>query len=151
MIQKGRTERPIFRNIEGIIPIAEVFSETEPPEVEQDMSTGANNLISAKAAVMDYYQTTQVPMGGIDRRWMRNLTDHLDIFNDESVHILAYAFNEATWYQQIVSMIKGDIIYAIVAFLLIVIYCSLFLGSCSPIQCRLILALVGVFCVLLST
>ena len=86
----------------------------------------------------------------MERNWMRNLTDYLDLFNEDSDHILAYAFNEATWYQQIVEMIKGDIIYAMVAFLLIVTYCSLFLGSCSPIQCRLVLALVGVFCVLLS-
>lgn len=99
---------------------------------------------------MDFYITTQVPIQKLDRPWMRNLTNHLDLFNEESDHILAYAFNEATWYQQIVAMIRGDIIYAMVAFLLIVTYCSLFLGSCSPIQCRLILALAGVFCVLLS-
>ena len=47
-------------------------------------------------------------------------------------------------------MIKGDVIYAFVAIGLIALYCSVFLGSCSPIHCRLSLALVGIFCVILS-
>lgn len=36
------------------------------------------------------------------------------------------------------------------AVLLIVLYCSVFLGSCSPIHCRLVTALAGVMCVLLA-
>ena len=44
----------------------------------------------------------------------------------------------------------GDIIFAAIAMLLIVTYTALFLGSCSPIHCRLTVALTGIFCVLLS-
>ena len=40
--------------------------------------------------------------------------------------------------------------YAIIAVCLIMTYCILFLGSCSPTHCRLILAIVGIFCVVLA-
>ena len=33
---------------------------------------------------------------------------------------------------------------------MIVIYCSMFLGSCSPIHCRVLVALTGVMCVLIA-
>ena len=41
--------------------------------------------------------------------------------------------------------------YAAMAMGLIVIYCSLFVGSFSPIHCRLVVALTGIFCVLTAT
>ena len=48
-------------------------------------------------------------------------------------------------------LIKGDMKYAAIAVLLIITYCGLFLGSCSPVHCRLGLALVGVLCVIISS
>lgn len=44
----------------------------------------------------------------------------------------------------------GDIIYGAIAVTLIVIYCSMFLGSCSPMHCRFLTAITGVLCVLLA-
>ena len=41
-------------------------------------------------------------------------------------------------------------IWAIAAVVLIVAYCTLFMGSYSPIHCRLTVALFGIGCVLLS-
>ena len=46
--------------------------------------------------------------------------------------------------------VLGDIMYAAIAIVLIVVYASAFLGSCSPIHCRVTVAMTGVFCVLLS-
>ena len=54
------------------------------------------------------------------------------------------------WFSEVAKQIEGDITYAIVSITLIVFYCAIFLGSCSPIHCRLILALTGVFCVIMA-
>ena len=47
-------------------------------------------------------------------------------------------------------LMKGDVKFAIIACLLIFVYCCIFLGSCSPVHCRLSLAIVGVLCVFLA-
>lgn len=55
-----------------------------------------------------------------------------------------------TWFQEVIATLTGDIIYGVISVSLIVMYCSAFLGSCSPIHCRLLVALTGVLCVLLA-
>lgn len=54
------------------------------------------------------------------------------------------------WFAEVIATLVGDIIYGAIAVAFIVFYCSAFLGSCSPIHCRLIVALTGVLCVLLA-
>ena len=54
------------------------------------------------------------------------------------------------WFQEVIDSLLGDIKYAAAAVTMIVIYCSLFVGSFSPLHCRLVVALTGVTCVLLA-
>ena len=54
------------------------------------------------------------------------------------------------WFNEVVESVLGDIMWAVLAVILIVAYCATTLGSCSPVHCRLTLALIGICCVLLS-
>ena len=54
------------------------------------------------------------------------------------------------WYQIMISTIFGDIKFAVFSIITICIYLMIFLGSPSPMHCRLVLAFLGIICVLVA-
>ena len=74
----------------------------------------------------------------------------LNEFNEESKFVSAFSYNEDSFLREIANSVKGDVYLALYAVIVVVTYCSLFLGSFSPIHCRLTMAIVGVCCVFVS-
>ena len=81
--------------------------------------------------------------------WDRALATVMDGFNQEAKHIVVYV-RPAEWLNDLTTLLRGDIKYAIISQGLIAVYCMIFLGTCSPIHCKFVVALVGVFCILIS-
>ena len=83
------------------------------------------------------------------RGWDRELTRVVLEFSAQAKHIEVKIL-PFFWFNEVLDQLLGDTTYAIIAVSLIVIYCAVFLGSFSPIHCRLVVALTGVMTVLLA-
>lgn len=64
-------------------------------------------------------------------------------FNDQAKYIRAYV-KYGTWLKEVISDLFGDIRLVAFAMVTICIYLSIFLGSCSPLHCRMTLAILGI-------
>ena len=49
-VQKGTTESAIYRNLEGVIRLTDMFGGIMPADFRQDLMTGENNIETARAA-----------------------------------------------------------------------------------------------------
>ena len=115
------------------------------------MLTGENNLQAAKATIVEYFFTSQLPIDSVFwAAWDTKLVQLVENFNTKSNHIKAFSYNPDTWWEQLKRLVISDVKFAFFAVSLIIVYSAIFLGSCSPIHCRLSLALGGVSCILIS-
>ena len=74
----------------------------------------------------------------------------LNEFNEEAEYVSASSYLTADVWDTIEKQVSEDGTNAWFAASLIVIYCVLFLGGCSPIHCKLSLTIVGIICIALS-
>ena len=54
-IRRGVTNQSLFRSIDGVITITDIFGGIEPENFYQNEETGANNIESAQAAIINLY------------------------------------------------------------------------------------------------
>ena len=74
----------------------------------------------------------------------------LNEFNDEAEYVSVSSYLTADVWETIGKQVSEDGTNALFAASLIVIYCVLFLGACSPIHCKFSLTIVGLICIALS-
>ena len=79
-----------------------------------------------------------------------NLLEAVKEFSANSKHVDFLLMTNSGVFQAFISDLGGDLVFIQISIVLIVSYSMLFLGSCSPIHCRLTLALVGIVCIFLS-
>ena len=82
--------------------------------------------------------------------WHVKLNDKIAEFNRQAEHINVVNL-DSIWTWNLGENMDSDLKYAAIAAAIGVAYCSTFLGSFSPIHCRFILALVGVFLVIVGS
>ena len=78
------------------------------------------------------------------------LQDAIKEFNEGTKYVNFYLYTNSGVFQAFSSDLAGDLIFVQFALLLIVMYSVIFMGGCSPIHCRVALAIFGVFCIILS-
>ena len=54
-VQQGTTESAIYRNLEGVIRLTDVFGGITPADLIQDLMTGKNNIEKASTAKYKSY------------------------------------------------------------------------------------------------
>ena len=72
-------------------------------------------------------------------------------WSENSKYINAQLFSYDIWINAVINDVTNDVGLLLTAIVLIVTYCILVLGSCSPVHFRFVTSLFGLFCVLLST
>ena len=89
-VQEGLTEKQVYKMEGSVLPVNRMFAGTVPEFITQDKASGSNNLIKAKAAVIEYYFTTQIPVQGkFWKSWDYELIVALEMFNFNSKHVKA--------------------------------------------------------------
>ena len=83
-------------------------------------------------------------------KWHDKLNEKIFEFDRQAEHINV-AILDSLWTWKLFENMESDLRYAAIAAAIGVTYCATFLGSFSPIHCRFILALVGVFLVIIGS
>lgn len=122
----------------------DIFSGIEPKNFYQNSKTGENNIESARAAKFDLY----IYAVG-DEKY--SITDTVKKFNSQSEHIKVGLKTPKSFHHDLHSQAKETGPLIGLAVCLVVAYLLIFLGSCSPIHCRIVLCSVTAITILLST
>lgn len=118
-----------------------------PDHFYQNEVTGKSNILSAKAT------TSYLYVQGFDywnNSWQESLFSEIAQFNEESDHIYVSAKSTLEWTVSLSAEKVNDKALISVAGILCTAYIFCFLGSWSPIHCRVGMSLVGLFCIALS-
>ena len=78
------------------------------------------------------------------------IQDAVQEFNKNAKFGEYYMMSNSGIFQAFSSDLAGDLVFVLFSFALIFVYSVSFLGSCSPVHCRLTLALWGIFCIIMS-
>ena len=70
-----------------------------------------------------------------------------DKYNTQTKHINVYLFNSGGFRDSFSGDLQNDLRFIQIAIVLVVVYCIIFMGSCSPIHFRSLAALVTILCV----
>ena len=139
-VRAGRTERTWFRYLDERLKLIDIFAGIEPKNFYQNAKTGANNIESAKAAKFDLYT-----------RYSRDrVTDIVERINRKSEHILV-GVRDHTFSEDLHAQGKETTAKIILAVCAVFTYLLVFLGSCSPMHCRMMLCFLTVLTVMLAT
>ena len=144
-VRTGTTENIIYGNVNGVIKMDLLFSEVglEPANFYQNQITGENRI--EKAKVCRFELETQA------LREEDNLKSAVRQFNREAKHLNAHVAPPAGYKVDFRDSVGESMQLIYIAVVLLTVYLVLAIGSCSPIHCRLLLAIWGIIVVLLST
>lgn len=78
--------------------------------------------------------------------WDSNLDNAINDFNDNAKLIKAYVKYDS-WYTEVLSELWEDLSLIFFALIMIFIYLLMFLGSMSPLHCRIIIVGTGLVCI----
>ena len=84
-------------------------------------------------------------------KWEKNLVKFIQSFNDETEHIIVGVETQRDFKNMKQALLNDDKALIIYAIIIILTYVSIFLGSCSPIHCRLGITVLGLCTIYLST
>ena len=131
-----------------------LFASTTPKKVTQDYIQGDNDLFVAQAARWIYTIDNQPLADGFNRQWKMDFEVFLQTetsnWGDNSELLDTSAFTRDAWEKQFLTNVDDDLVYMVVAVLLILSYSFVVIGAMSPVHFRSVTALVGISCVLLS-
>jgi predicted RND superfamily exporter protein len=131
-----------------------MFAETTPKEVTQDYLEGNNDLYAAKSARWLYLIDNKPLSEGYDKKWSEAFEVYLQrkisSWGDTNRMIDVAVFSIDAWQAQFLENVNNDIIYTVVAGMLVISYSFVVIGGLSPIHFRSAAALVGMTCIFLS-
>ena len=123
------------------MPLPRILGGTDPKELSLDEPTGLINLRSAKALSVTYYvDNSRLPDLDV---LVTNLASLVSDYNTKP-HFAMKAFLRTEFDAD------EDSVLIWIAIGVISAYCVVFLGSCSPLHCRALLAIFGMTCLSLS-
>jgi hypothetical protein len=129
-----------------------LLGKTTPSKVKQDLKTGSNDVIGAKAAMWNYAMDERVVGGckGLNLEWERQFGKLTKEFSEKSKFIDFFHVTESAVDDAVEGNFNEDMDRMVVSGILVVSYTIIVLGGCSPVHFRTVITFVGLGCIFLA-